>query len=220
MVFRKYEKTYRVLVPQISTKGKHFLSSPDVSKLLNGNVVITEKMDGANTGIVRRKNEFRLQKRGSLVGESEHAQFGFFKAWSMSNYEKLMKIPVNTILYGELMHTVHTIYYDELPDYFLAFAWFDCKTNRYMHWDDLTELCNDIGLHTVPYIASAKSPNKDELFDFIPKKSAYGNLPAEGVVVWNYKKQMRGKVVRAEFQKDMDNDGHWMYKPVKTNKLT
>jgi len=35
-MYRKYEKTYRILVPQISTKGKHYLSDSDTKKLLGG----------------------------------------------------------------------------------------------------------------------------------------------------------------------------------------
>lgn len=217
-MFRKYEKTYRILVPQISTKGKHYLSSNDTSKLLGGNVVITEKMDGANVGIIRHKDEFRLQKRGSLVDESEHAQFSFFKAWTYQNYDKLMQIPKDTILYGELMFAKHTVFYNKLPDYFLAFAWCDRKTGAYFHWDDVVKLCNKIGLHHAPHIFTGHV-KRDELFDKIPKISAYGDQPAEGIVVWNHKKDMRGKVVREEFQKAMNKSGHWIHKPVTKNLL-
>ena len=55
-MFRKYEKTYRILVPQIDVKGKHYLSKKEVKKLLGGNVTIMEKLDGANVGIIRHKD--------------------------------------------------------------------------------------------------------------------------------------------------------------------
>ena len=208
-----------MLVPQVSTKGKHYLSNADVSKLLNGRVTIAEKMDGANVGIIRHKDHFRTQKRGSLVGDSEHEQFGFFKAWTQLNYDKLMQIPKDTILYGELMRCKHTVYYDMLPDWFLAFGWYDRKTGKYAHWYDLEELCDKIGLHTAPVLEVNTSVGKDELFDLIPDPSTYGHEPAEGIVVWNYKKQMRGKIVRAEFQKEMDKSGHWMHKKMIYNKM-
>ena len=121
-MFRKYEKTYRILVPQMNTKGKHYLPDKEVKKLLNREVIITEKLDGANTGIIRHKDTFRLQKRGSLVDQSEHAQFNFFKAWSYENYDKLMKIPEGTVLYGELMFCKHTVFYNKLPSFFIAFV--------------------------------------------------------------------------------------------------
>lgn len=217
-MFRKYEKTYRILVPQIDVKGKHFHSDADTKKLLNGQLTITEKMDGANVGIIRHKDTFRLQKRGSLVDASEHYQFNFFKAWSQLNYDKLMQIPEGTILYGELMIAKHTVFYDKLPDYFLAFAWVDRKSREYKHRSDLEELCDKIGLSTTPFIYQGPC-SKVELFDYIPNPSAYGSEPAEGIVVWNHKAGLRGKVVRAEFVKDMEDSDHWTHKEVVKNKL-
>lgn len=217
-MFRKYEKTYRILVPQIDVKGKHFHSDADTKKLLNGQTTITEKMDGANVGIIRHKDTFRLQKRGSLVDQSEHYQFNFFKAWSQVNYDKLMQIPEGTVLYGELMIAKHTVFYDKLPDYFLAFAWADRKTDEYKHRMEMEELCAKIGLSCTPFISQGPHA-KDELFDLIPNPSAFGSEPAEGIVVWNHKNGLRGKVVREEFVKDMEDDGHWIHKQVTKNLL-
>jgi hypothetical protein len=218
MVFRKYEKTFRILHPKINVKGKHFLSSKEVKALLGGNVVILEKLDAANSGIIRNKNDFRLQKRGSLVGASEHAQFNHLKAWSYENYDKLMTIPKNTILYGEWMSCVHTIFYDALPDWFIPFAWYNKQSKEYYHYDKMVELCNKIGLTPAPEIARGHF-TKDELFDLIPEKSAFGNEKSEGLVVWNYKRQMRGKLVREEFVKNMNDDVHWSKKSLRKNKL-
>lgn len=217
-MFRKYEKTYRILVPQVSTKGKHYLSDADVKKLLGGNVTITEKMDGANVGIIRHKDHFRLQKRGSLVDVSEHYQFNYFKAWAQLNYDKLMQIPQGMILYGELMICKHTVHYDMLPDQFLAFGLCDRKTGEYSHWYDMEELCDNIGLHTVPLIEMNTSGlHRDELFDLVPNPSAYGHEQAEGILVWNYKRNIRGKLVLRKFQNSMDMDGHWATKKITKN---
>lgn len=216
-MFRKYEKTFRVLVPQINVKGKHYLSNDETKKLLGSNVCITEKMDGANTAIIRHKDYFKLQKRGSLVDYGEHYQFNFFKAWTQTNYDKLMQIPKDTVLYGELMICKHTVFYDMLPDYFLPFAWFDKNNNKYKHRDEMDELCNKIGLFSTPFICKTSGLNKDELFNLIPDVSNYGHEPAEGIVVWNYKNGMRGKVVREKFVKDMEESEHWMNKQITKN---
>jgi len=217
-MFRKYEKTYRLLVPQISTKGKHYLSDMDSSRLMAGNVVLLEKLDGANVGIIRHKDSFKLQKRGSLVDASEHYQFNFFKAWTQVNYEKLMKVPKDTILYGELMICKHTIFYDKLPDYFIPFAWYDRKSEVYYHYDELKYLCENIGLTPAPEIARGHF-NRLDLFDKIPNPSNFGSEQAEGLVVWNYKKGLRGKIVREQFQKSMNKSGHWTRQPVVKNLL-
>ena len=216
-MFYKYPKTFRILVPQISTRGKHYLSKADTKKLLSGQTTILEKVDGTNVGIIRTKDYFRLQKRGSLVGFSEHEQFNRLKAWSQINYEKLLKLPKDTILYGEWCYAKHTVFYDMLPDFFLAFALWDRNTKKFAHHVDMEELCDKIGLSTVPFISQGCGIHKDELFDDIPDPSVYGHEQAEGLVVYNYKQQMRGKVVLRKFQESMDHNGHWARKKIIKN---
>jgi ATP-dependent RNA circularization protein (DNA/RNA ligase family) len=217
-MFRKYEKTWRIKVPQYpEISSKHYLSDAQVKDLFNGTVTITEKLDGANTGIIRTKTGFRLQKRGSLVDASEHEQFNFFKAWSNNNYDKLMKIPVGITVYGELMRCVHTIYYNKLPDWFLVFGIFD--GNSYCSWNEVANLSAEWGLHTVPHIYSGSAARATIVPDYVPNISTYGEEQAEGVVVYNYKKQMRGKIVKPAFLKSMEADVHWIKKDLKTNKL-
>lgn len=221
-MFRKWEKTYRILVPQVDIKGKHYLSKDEAKKLLGGNVIVTEKLDGANTGIIRHKNDFKLQKRGSLVGDSEHYQFNFFKAWAYENYDKIMQIPRNTILYGELMVVKHTIHYTGLPDFFIPFAWFDRKSATFFSYDEFLELCDTIGFTPAPLVYRGYV-DRTSLFDMIPHPSNFGSQfkdgKAEGIVVWNPKNGLRGKVVRPEFQKFMNDEGHWMHKHITINKL-
>lgn len=217
-MFRKYEKTYRIIVPQINIHGKYFLSDSDTKLLLGGKVTVSEKLDGANIGIVRHKDTFRLQKRGSLVGQSEHEQFNFFRDWSFRNTEKIMSLPKNIVLYGELLRCVHTIHYDRLPDWVCFYAVWHNQYNEYLPWDDVSGIVSEAGLHTVPYICEGHI-NKDELFDLIPQTSQYGSEKAEGIVVWNYRQQLRGKVVREEFVKNMEEDEHWSNKMMTFNEV-
>ena len=216
-MFRKYEKTYRILVPQIDVKGKRFLNDRQVKTLLGGTVSVTEKLDGANVGIIRHKDEFRLQKRGSLVDTSEHFQFNFFKAWSQANYNKLMQIPKGITLYGELMICRHHIFYDELPDYFVAFAMCDSKKGTYLHRDDMVSMCDSLEISYAPEITRGYF-RKNELFDLIPEKSAFSSTEEpEGIVVWNHKHNLRGKVVRESFVKDLNDTVHWQRKVITKN---
>ena len=216
-MFRKYPKTFRILVPQINVKGKHYLSDEDSENLLGGHIICCEKVDGGNVGIIRHDGIFELQKRGSLIGGREHYQFQFLKAYCAKNYDKIMQIPDNTILYAELMVCQHTIFYDMLPDWILPFAWFDLATNQYRHRDDMVELCDRIGLSYVPEICRGTGYKKEDLFDLIPDPSVYGHQEGEGLVCWNYDANMRGKVVRERFVKEMEEDGHWDKGPIRKN---
>jgi len=213
---RKYEKTFRILVPQINVIGKHFLTDEQTNFLLDDEVVLCEKMDGANVAIIRTAGGFALQKRGGLIGNGEHPQFQFFKSWAQWNYNKIMELPDDVILYGELCYCVHTIHYDMLPDYFLAFAYLDVKSNYYLHRDSLTDTCKAIGISCVPEIARGKF-ERSQLFNMIPKISNYGHEEAEGLVAWNYTKGLRGKVVMEKFVKDMEEDQHWSKNKIKIN---
>jgi len=214
-MFRKYEKTYHVF----PVTSKYNLDDTTIKRLLVGEVVIEEKLDGANVGIVRHKHGFALQKRNSLVGPSEHEQFGFFNNWAhLQNYEKIMALPTNNvILYGELLYAVHTIYYDKLPDYFLVF---DVRIDGdWLDYDDRKEFCEKYGFHMVPLIARG-SFTKDQLLKQMPAKSAFGDT-VEGMVVKRYAKNgyFKGKLVRPEFIKTLEESEHWTKYNIRKNKL-
>ena len=114
-MFVKYEKTFRVLIPQIDAKG-NYLNTNEVKQLLSGWIVVEEKIDGANVGVIRHKYGFTLQKRGSLVGQSEHLQYNYFHAWANSvGYDRIMALPENILLYGVAYIAVFPI---------VTFVWF------------------------------------------------------------------------------------------------
>jgi ATP-dependent RNA circularization protein (DNA/RNA ligase family) len=220
-MFRKYSKTYRIPVPQFNIKGKLFLSGSDVQLLLAGKVVIEEKIDGANTGIIRHKKGFSLQKKGSLVGQSEHEQFNFFHHWAnVLNYDRIIEVPPGHIIYGELCYAVHHIYYDSLPDYFLVFDVYKFKGGKWLNRNERNDFCKCFEFYQVPLITEGYF-DKKELVDLIPKKSNFGPQ-AEGIVVKRYRKKeyLRAKLVRPEFVKELNEDGeHWTKKELKVNKL-
>lgn len=218
-MFRKYEKTYRIPISQVKVKGKLYLSHKDVSLLLRGTVVVEEKLDGANTGVVRHKKGFTLQKRGSLVGPSEHEQFNYFHSWAnRMKYDNLMSIPKGHIVYTELLYTIHHIYYDKLPDYVIVIdVW---NGRKYLNRKEKERFCEIYELCIVPLVGRDHF-NKDELFDLIPQKSAFGGA-IEGIVVKKYRKNklyMKGKIVLPDFIKALNESVHWMKKPHRRNDL-
>lgn len=217
VMFRKYEKTYRIVVPEYDIKGKRMLSAEETKYLLGGQVIIEEKFDGANTGIIRHKNGFHLQKRGSLVSTSEHAQFQYFHNWaSYQNYDKCMSIPKGYIVYGELMYAVHNLYYDRLPDYFIVFDVWNGKV--FLNRKDKEKFCQKHGFAITPLIFKGYT-DINSLVDMMPTKSSFGD-EIEGFVVKKYTKKgiyVRGKVVRPEFIKGIGE--HWTKSALKINKV-
>jgi len=221
-MFRKYEKTFRIPTNKYNVSGKRKLSKKEVKQLLNGYLTVEEKIDGANVGIIATKDGFRLQKRGSLVDEGEHPQFGRLKAWANERWGALTYyMPKNTIIYGEFMWATHHIYYDNLPDWFICIDIF--QEGKFVNRDDKQLICFELGIKLVPLLYEGYVDSITEIEDLVEGPSAYStDHEREGIVVKNYRKQMKGKIVRPEFVKEINEDGvHWMTKwdPRKINKL-
>lgn len=216
--FRKYEKTFRIPITGIDVKGKFCLTQKEVSQLLAGKVVVTEKLDGANTGIFCKNDNIYLQKRRGNI-DGSHEQYKRFERWAYENTEKLKELRQGVVYYGELLYCTHSMEYDKLPDWFLVFDIYDLKEERYWDWDEVVKECEIVGLHTVPLLYEGVT-TKEHLKSLIKKESAYGPI-SEGIVVKNYRKQMRGKVVKPEFIKVAfeANDKHWASAKVRYNKL-
>jgi ATP-dependent RNA circularization protein (DNA/RNA ligase family) len=217
-MFIKYEKTFRLNVPEFDIGAKLTLSRKEARRLLGAEVTVEEKIDGANTGIIRHKGGFSLQKRGSLVGQSEHEQFGRFHAWAwQEKYDNIMSIPKGCLVYGEWAYAQHHIYYDRLPDYFLVFD--VLKNGKFFNRDQRTDFCGKYGFCQVPLIAQGYFTVGD-LMAMMPKVSAFGDR-AEGMVIKRYRKKeyMRAKLVWPEFVKELDESEHWTRKQLSINKL-
>lgn len=218
-MFRKYEKTYRA----VGKSGKLALSHAERIRLFNGKLVIEEKMDGANVGIIRHKKGFHLQKRGSLVGSSEHPQFQRFHAWANNEkYDSIMKIPLHCTVYGEWLYATHNIPYRNLPDYFLMFDVWNNIKKRYLDRFEREDfiILNNLDFYQVPILFDGYIDYEDAI-KMIPRASEYGEY-AEGIVVKRYTKgrqYYKGKIVDPRFHKELEESDHWRDKPFKVNEL-
>lgn len=218
MTFRKSNKIYRIELGGYKPKGKYHLARKTVEKLLKGTVDIFEKVDGGNTGIYKENGNVSLQRKRGVVDYS-HPQYSFFlNQWRWDNAQKIIDLPDNTVTYGELMRCKHTIYYNKLPDWFLVFDIYDLTHKQYIPWQDVKQICDSVGLKTVPHIATVKLKNVEELYKYIPIKSKYGDK-AEGIVVKNFNKQLMGKWVQPWFVKTVEESKHWQDAPIVLNEV-
>ena len=215
--FRKYDKIYRIEMPNYPIKGKYHLAKKQEQLLLRGNCIVTEKVDGANTGIFCKKDKWLQKKRANI--DFSHPQFSFFQnEWYWNNKEKIKQLPDNIVVYGELLRCVHTIYYNRLPDWWIVFDIYDLKKNKYKDWKEVINICEDVGLYTVPFIYEGKIKSKNQLLDLMSNKSKFGDR-AEGIVVKNYRQQATGKYVKPEFRKEVecDDSKHWISQKIRLN---
>ena len=215
---RKYRNIYRICTKD-SPSTKRCLSKEEISRLLTGIIAVEEKVDGGVCGISRDEDRLILQGRGRIIPYDENSkQFHGLNSWAYENYEKLIRIPHEWIVYGEWVKACHNIYYDKLPDYFIGFdVW---NGERYLNLIDRSKFLHSIGIAEVPVLHTGTDYVIGDIFasDIAFKiKSRYSSSEImEGVVIKN-KNGLVGKYVRREFADSMEED--WLKKPLIVNRL-
>src|SRR5690606_36983386 len=98
------------------------LSPEEAAALLRVDVVVEEKLDGANLGIsLAPDGSLRMQNRGQYLIEPYGGQFSRLHGWLARNRTALTeKLEPQLILFGEWCAARHSLNYDALPDWFLV----------------------------------------------------------------------------------------------------
>jgi ATP-dependent RNA circularization protein (DNA/RNA ligase family) len=120
------------------------------------------------------------------------------------------------------MKPMHSIYYDALPDWFIAYDVWSLKQKRFLDEEQQAKILDPIGIKRVPVLYVDKLTKED-----IPKlvdntKSAFSTTQnMEGCVVKDYQNQQMLKYVSREFLEEVfDDSGHWTSRrEVKYNRL-
>ncbi|PTM57926.1 RNA ligase family protein [Desmospora activa] len=149
----KYPRT-----PHISGSGLQAgdedLNTVSFHELAGKRLVVEEKMDGANSGIsFDEKGQLYLQSRGHfLMGGAREAQFHLLKSWAHRYAGELWALlGKRYVMYGEWLYAKHTVFYTDLPHYFLEFDIYDKEQDQFLS----TERRRDM-LTAAPFIVSVK----------------------------------------------------------------
>jgi hypothetical protein len=103
--------------------------------LVARNLLVEEKMDGANSAVsFTTEGKLLLQSRGHyLTGGPRERHFALFKAWAGRYTAQLWELLADRyIMYGEWLYARHTIFYTDLPHYFLEFDILDTQTGDFL----------------------------------------------------------------------------------------
>jgi hypothetical protein len=101
--------------------GDEDLGRAGFEKIAGRNLVVEEKVDGANAAIsFNTDGSLLLQSRGHyLTGGPRELHFSHFKAWAHGLYNRLWQaLGPRYLVHGEWVYAKHTIFYDALPHYF------------------------------------------------------------------------------------------------------
>lgn len=197
------------------------LDRAEVNRLLAEDVVVEEKVDGANLGFsTDERGKLQAQNRGRYLDlDAPVGQWKPLKSWLASRHHALVDaLWPDLTLFGEWCYAVHSVHYTHLPDWFLAFDVYDRARGEFWSADRRNELVRGLGIATVPELGRGH-----QTLESLAKSLARSRLtdgPAEGLYVRqevNGVLQARAKLVRAEFVQAIEE--HWSKRKLEANQL-
>lgn len=197
------------------------LAPHDATELLAGDVIVEEKVDGANLGLsVDQDGTIRAQNRGSYLDlDAPQGQWKPLKRWlSTRRYALAEALGPRLILFGEWCYAVHSVRYTRLPDWFLAFDVYDREQGTFWSADRRSALAARLDIRTVPELG--RGHYDVEQLQALLGQSYVTDGAAEGLYVRREAGDVliaRAKLVRAEFAQAIDV--HWSKRRLEENQL-
>lgn len=207
--YYKYQRTYHLPWSPGTTSDDRIMH--DISPLIGKTMVMSEKMDGENTNMYR--DRIHARSIDSKDHDSRHWVKGL---WGSIKNE----IPDGWRICGENLYARHSIFYEELPTYFMVFSIWD-ENNMCLSWEDTVKISNMLGLETVPVIGISEFDEKylrslaDQFAAQSSKKEGYVIRNQEAFHYDDFAENV-AKWVRA---KHVTTDQHWMFQQIVPNKL-
>lgn len=122
------------------------------------------------------------------------------------------------MLFGEWCFAVHSVRYDALPDWFLAFDVYDREAGRFWSAARRDALLDELGLSRVPELARGRFSLAEVQKLLGPSRLTHGLM--EGLYLRRDEGgflQARTKLVRPEFVQAIEE--HWSSRPLERNVL-
>jgi len=206
--------------------AESFLSSPLI--------IIQEKVDGANIGIsFDEDGNVWTQSRGDYFGpcifRKSPPQFGPLWEWIEERRERLWDVlGSDYILFGEWCFVEHSIHYNGLPDWFLAYDLYHRGLHQFEAPDLALVHCHQAGVKMVPDIGLLTGGGiLDVLLPYVSgcsvsvsNRSRITDRPMEGLYLRTIDRSeqllvSRTKLVNPAFTLAIDE--HWTKRPLIRN---
>jgi len=199
------------------------LSQDETRGLLIGDVVIEEKLDGANLGFsLDSDGNIQAQNRGQYLLAPYSGQFARLSQWLAQHSDTLSNVlSDDLILFGEWCAAKHSIAYEALPDWFLVFDVYNKTQKQFWSTRRRNALVAEMGLFTVPELKRAKFTVSDLKVLLAGQPSRFQSGPMEGIVIRRDSADWcegRAKLVQADFTQSIGE--HWSRRSIKWNRLS
>lgn len=219
--FHKFPRTPHLAVLADSViRDDKVMSESKREMFLRHELVVEEKVDGANLGIsFDGEARIRCQNRGGYLQYPYTGQWKKLPEWLTPKADILFeKLTDRYILFGEWCYAQHSVFYDQLPDWFLGFDVFDKESLKFLSCSRRDAVFRDVGISGISIIKKGHF-TMSELKRMLPI-SRLCDKPAEGIYLrfdqgaWL---KQRAKLVRPEFIQSVGE--HWSRKGVRANQL-
>lgn len=240
----KYPRTFHLE----GSKGSKDPESIPFSQLQDKYLVIEEKMDGSMVAICFDDNaNIRVFHRNQEVVGREFDQL---KSWLASIEEKFFDLlDTRFILYGEWMLACHTIYYDQLPSYFIEYDIYDKQDKIWLSTKSRQQMLSGFPIVSAKILDFDRFSHLKQVTDELVSSSfisldnketavlalekaglrrgdAFNSLDLSGLPEGLYIKHEddfqvlgRYKYIRKEFLDVILRSGHWSKRPMIENKI-
>jgi ATP-dependent RNA circularization protein (DNA/RNA ligase family) len=220
--FFKFPPTpHLALLGDVEIRGDKVMSESERNDFLRHELVIEEKVDGANLGIsFDVDGNIRAQNRGAYLHLPSTGQWKKLAEWLIQRTDTFFEqLTDRYILFGEWCYAQHSVGYDRLPDWFLGFDIYDKSASGFLSCTHRDEIFRKIGISQVPKIDCGQFMLSD--LSELLSKSQLSDQPAEGLYLrFNQGDWLaqRAKLVQPAFIQSVEQ--HWSRSDFKINKLS
>lgn len=220
-VFFKFPSTAHLsLLDDVDVRSDKVMSESECNDFLSHEIVVEEKVDGANLGIFfDREGNIRAQNRGAYLHLPGKGQWKKLSHWLAIRTDALFEeLTDRYILFGEWCFAQHSVVYNRVPDWFLGFDIYDKDSARFFSCPRRDEIFQAMGISQVPRVDRGHF-RLAQLVELL-SRSQLGDNPAEGLYLrldqgdWLLQ---RAKLVRPAFIQSVE--AHWSRSGIKANRM-
>ncbi len=204
----------------VDIRDDKVLTEFERSEFLRHELAVEEKVDGANLGVSFDANgSIRAQNRGAYLQLPGLGQWKKLGEWLAPRTDVLSEhLSDRYILFGEWCYARHSVFYDRLPDWFLAFDIYDRESRRFLSSTRRDRMIEKMHLSKVPSLARGRFSYPE--LQHLLSQSKLSDQPAEGIYLrfdqgdWL---AQRAKLVRPAFIQAVQQ--HWSRSAIRPNRI-
>lgn len=198
------------------------LAADEAAALLADEVVVEEKLDGANVGVsLAHDGMLRLQNRGQYIHPPFAGQFQRLGGWLAAHEHALRRdLSPGLIMFGEWCAARHSVAYNRLPDWWVVFDVYDLSQQRFFSTARRNALAARMGFAVVRKVLRGRKTLTELTRRLSAEPSRYRAGPIEGFVIRKENSDWllaRGKLVHPEFVQGIGE--HWRRRRIEWNRV-